>query len=107
MSKFVDILGTEIEEGDFVAIGQRSGNSGALSVAIVLETLVNEKAYSDYDKYKIRVLGSYKKYTGGFQANTRHGDTYPDRVIVINESVPRELWEVLTDANEKYWNKKT
>lgn len=106
MSKFVDILGTEIEEGDFVAIGQRSGNSGALSVAIVLETIEKTDAYSEYDKFKIRVLGSFKRYTGGFEANSRHGDTYPDRVIVINKSVPDELNAVLVDAHKKYWEKK-
>jgi hypothetical protein len=104
---FQDILGNTIKRGDFVAIAQRSGNSGSLTVAIVLDTLIDDSEYTnDYDRYKIRILGSYRSWkTGEFSVNSRHGDSYSDRVVVINESVPTDLQTALDVAYDKYWAK--
>lgn len=107
MDNYVDILGTHIEVGDIVAVGQRSGNSGALTAAIVLEKIIDEGTSNEYDEYKIRVLGGkLNKFTNKYTANTRHGDTYPDRVIVITSSIPNALEEVLLEKLKEYLKNK-
>lgn len=103
-STWTDILGNQIKKGDFVAIAQRSGNSGSMTVAIILDTLTKQSFNAG--NCMIRVLGSSRNWrTGEFIANTRHGDSYPERVIVINESVPGELAVALTAAYNEYWTK--
>lgn len=103
-STWTDILGNQIKKGDFVAIAQRSGNSGSLTVAVILDTMIKDEY--GHDIHMIRVLGSGRNWnTGAFEANTRHGDSFPDRVVVINESVPGELAVALQAAYQKYWAK--
>lgn len=106
MAEYKDIVGRKIEEGDIVAVGQRSGNGGSLSVAIVLEVFSETDSYTSKDTEKIRVLGSGKNWhTDKFTVNSRYGDTFPARVVVINESAPNQLDRILRQAYLKYWGK--
>ena len=71
-----DILGVVVVEGDFIAYGQRSGNSGCLSLGRVVEV----------DGGRIKVQG-YSKYRGKFEKNSRTGWTLASRVLVLDRMV--------------------
>lgn len=51
---FTDMLGQEIRVGDTVAYAIRSGNSGGLKVATVLEIRWHEKMTGGYWSWKVR-----------------------------------------------------
>lgn len=53
-SKFTDMLGQEIRVGDTVAYAIRSGNSGELKVATVLEVTWHEKFSGGYWTWKVK-----------------------------------------------------
>lgn len=51
---FTDMLGQEIRVGDWVAYAIRSGNSGELKAAIVLEITWHEKMDGGYWTWKVK-----------------------------------------------------
>lgn len=100
-----DFLGQEIKIGDIVAHGQRSGNSGVISIKIVKELRTVDKWNSKIDE--VKVVG-YAYLEHKWDKETREwtkvepyyqlkqgGWTYPSVLIVINDSVPKEIKEFL------------
>lgn len=102
-NNYLDVLGTEIKRGDFVAVGTRSGNSGDIHVAIVLDVLTKEGRWGG-TQHMVRVKGaSVGRVSGEVNLNARYGDTYPDRVVVITKAVPADVRRVLNKAYKDYW----
>ena len=99
-----DILDREIKIGDIVVHGQRSGNSGALYVKIVTDT---RKVNRSWGQDELKVCG-YEYITQEYNRDLRKwqttipyyrlskgGWTFPERIIVITESVSEELRDIL------------
>lgn len=102
-----DLLGQEIKEGDIVAHGQRSGNSGSIQVKLVTELRQRDHYGDKIDEVKVigysQPTHKYNKDTGKweeteayYKMNDRGGWTTPDVLIVINDQVPAELKDFLT-----------
>lgn len=83
-----DSIGQELQEGRFVAVGQRSGNSGYIAVGIVLRLnhLKPKKWYEDEaDEVWIWTNGS-----------SQWGKTFAKRCVALgNTQIPSEMAEKL------------
>ncbi len=108
----IDILGHEIHVGDIVAHGQRSGNSGCITIKLVTETRESDNSwYSDKGFGEVKVIGytyldhdwnketrEWEPVEPHYELNSRGGWTTSDVLIVINDSVPNELKQFLTSC---------
>lgn len=92
-----DYIGRPIRKGHIVALAQRSGNTGFMGIAIVLDTFKRDKIDM------VRIV-SAKKSWQGWRIGGRNGETYPDRLCVIDDA-PIEILEVLNTAYQIYWRK--
>lgn len=94
-----DLFGTKIKKGDIVAVGQRSGNSGAINLAKVLDIRTAQEWRRDVEQ--IKILGVGEQFDGKEYVPcllSRAGWTYPNRVVVVNKSVPKHIKKVFKDA---------
>lgn len=101
-----DFLGQEMQIGDIVVHGQRSGNSGSLEIKLVLD--MRESDYYGHKREEVKVIGCSKRdmkwdpvkrewydIDPEFTMNSRGGWTTPDVLMVVNDSVPSDIYTFL------------
>lgn len=84
-----DITGREIKIGDVLAVGQRSGNSGALDIRVVAD-IKKKKIYS----WTEELYWSVKTTAGGWLRDM-------DKVLIVPKELFKDsdIWETVKNAN--------
>lgn len=102
-----DLLDREIKIGDIVAHGTRSGNSGAISIKIVVDKRDEPIRFNEkYTREELKVI-NYAHITREYNDETSEWqDVEPyykksgtgwaqGNLLIINESVPQDLKDFL------------
>lgn len=88
--KALDITGREIKVGDVLAVGQRSGNSGALDIRVV-------------SKVEKRNISSWNPDSLDWSVKTNAGGWLRDlnKVLIVPKDIFKDsdIWELVKDAN--------
>lgn len=103
-----DFLGNELKVGDIVVHGQRSGNSGSLKIKLVLDLRKRDDYGRELEEVKVigcsmrdmkwdPVKREWYEIEPEFTMNDRGGWTTPGVLMVVNDSVPMDVYSFLQE----------
>lgn len=102
----IDMLGTALVPGDFVAYGVRDGNSGALRIGIIKEITKKEKKYRPGEfYYYVRVRGMERNFKGRMILFSRDGFTTTTDNMVKLVYLPTEIANMLENHYAEWLEK--